>query len=274
MATATATAGQVSGSAAEIYDEFFVPALFGQWAEPLCDAADLGANSQVLDVACGTGATTRVVANRIRSGGRVVGLDRNVGMLAVARSYAGDIEWIEGLAEDLPFAANTFDIVLCQFGLMFFDDRTRALAEMRCVVRPGGRIALTVWADVAASPGYADMIRLVEAMFGNDAADALRAPFVLGRKPLLKELLDEGGLTGAAINTVSGVARFASIREWVRMDVRGWTMSEFIDDAGFEALIAEAETRLGHFSAADGSIAFPAPALSPRTKTPPIRDTS
>ena len=150
-----ATAGQVSANAAEIYDEFFVPALFGAWAEPLCDAAGLVPEATVLDIACGTGATTRVAKARVGSGGSVTGLDRNAGMLAVARTRAPDIRWIDGRAEGLPFADQVFDAVLCQFGLMFFDDPSAALSEMRRVLRPDGRIAISVWDEVRNSPGYA-----------------------------------------------------------------------------------------------------------------------
>lgn len=260
MTTHTAATGQVSKSAAEIYDEFFVPALFGQWAKPLCDAAGVATSTEVLDVACGTGATTREAARRAGTGGRVVGLDRNGGMLDLARSRSTAIEWTEALAEALPFDDNTFDTVLCQFGLMFFDDRRKAMSEMVRVLRPGGRIALSVWDTVDNSPGYADMIELIQTMFGSDAADALRAPFLLGSKQALADTLDDGGLGGATVTTVAGIAQFESIREWVRMDVRGWTLSEFIDDEGFEALVAAAEKQLNRFASDDGSVEFPAPA--------------
>jgi ubiquinone/menaquinone biosynthesis C-methylase UbiE len=260
MTTNTATAGQVSKSAAEIYDEFFVPALFGRWAEPLCDAAQIGRGHDVIDIACGTGATTRAAETRIGPKGRIVGLDRNQGMLCVAQSRATEIEWSEGVAEALPFADETFDRVLCQFGLMFFDDTSKALGEMVRVLRPGGRIALSVWDDVANSPGYAGMIKLIEAMFGRDAADALRAPFVLGDKQRFQEVLRDGGLIEAKVMTVAGTVRFSSIRDWVRMDVRGWTLTEFIDDAGFEALVAAAEEKMDGVAASDGSVQFAAPA--------------
>ncbi|MCD9149820.1 class I SAM-dependent methyltransferase [Pseudophaeobacter flagellatus] len=260
MTTNAASAGQVSRSAAEIYDEFFVPALFGEWASPLCDAAAIEVTHNVLDVACGTGATTREAASRIGSGGRIVGLDRNAGMLSVAQKHAPGIKWVEGLAEALPFDNHSFDVVLCQFGLMFFDDRSKALHEMRRVLRPGSRIALSVWDAAANSPGYACMIQLIDEMFGQSASDALGAPFVLGDRQAFQNVLKAGGLDGAAVTTISGVARFASIREWVRMDVRGWTLSDFIDDDGFEALVAAAETRLDTFAAADGTVEFPAPA--------------
>lgn len=260
MTSETATAGQVTKPAAEIYDEFFVPALFGAWAGPLCDAVGIAPGSAVLDVACGTGATTREAARRTGPSGRIVGLDRNPGMLYVARNRSADIEWVEGRAEELPFAADAFDTALCQFGLMFFDDRSRALDQMMQVVRPGGRIALSVWDEVAHSPGYADMIDLIEAMFGKDAADALRAPFVLGNRQTLAGVLDDAGIARATIKTLIGQARFASIHEWVRLDVRGWTLSEFIDDDGFRALVAAAEEKLGRYRSRDGSVVFAAPA--------------
>ena len=74
MMQEAATAGQVSKTAAEIYDEFFVPALFGEWAERLCYIAKIAPGHTVLDVACGTGATTREAVARVGSKGRVVGL--------------------------------------------------------------------------------------------------------------------------------------------------------------------------------------------------------
>lgn len=260
MSTNSAATGQVSKSAAEIYDEFFVPALFGEWAGPLCDAAGLEPGERVLDVACGSGATTREASRRVGPAGLVTGLDMNEGMLAVAQLRAPNCEWIKGRAEELPASDGVFDAVLCQFGLMFFDDRVKALREMQRVLRPGGRLALSVWDTAATSPGYAGMISLIDSMFGRDAADALRAPFVLGDREQLRRLLAEGGLGQASVSTRSGTARFASIREWVRMDVRGWTLSDFIDDKGFEDLVAEAERTLGDFTAPDGAVNFPAPA--------------
>ncbi|WP_165354752.1 methyltransferase domain-containing protein [Tropicimonas sp. IMCC6043] len=237
-----------------------MPALFGAWAEPLCEAAGLKPGQAVLDVACGTGVTTRAAAERIGPKGRIVGLDRNAGMLEVARRRGSGIEWSQGLAEDLPFAEGSFDSVLCQFGLMFFDDKVQAIREMRRMLRPGGRIALTAWDDEENSPGYARMIELIDEMFGSDAANALRAPFNLGQTERFRSLLVESGLSDATTVTVSGSARFASIREWVRMDVRGWTLAEFIDDAGFEALVEKAEKRLVQFVGTDGTVEFPAPA--------------
>lgn len=260
MSTHAALTGQVSKSAAQIYDDFFVPALFGAWAGPLCDAADIRPGQTVLDVACGTGCTTREAASRVGPDGRTIGLDRNTDMLSLARKRAADIEWVEARAEALPFDDGTFGSVLCQFGLMFFEDKAAALAEMRRVHRPGGRIALTVWDEAGASPGYAAMIALIDEMFGAEAADALRAPFILGNRAKLQELLGSGGLSDARVSTLPGTARFPSIHDWVRTDVRGWTLADFIDDDGFEALVEAAEERLARFTTGTGVVEFPAPA--------------
>jgi len=259
METDTAATGQVSRTAAQVYDAFFVPALFAEWAAPLCDAAGLKPGGRVLDVACGTGATTRAALARVAPDGAVTGLDRNPDMLAVARATSG-IDWIEAQAEALPFGAASFDAVLCQFGLMFFEDKPRALRQMAQAVRPGGVVALSVWDRAGHSPGYAAMIGLIERLFGARVADALRAPFVLGDTAVLSGLLEDAGLDGARRTTRQGTARFPSIDDWVRIDVRGWTLSDRIDDAQFERLLAAARTELAGFADADGQVAFAAPA--------------
>jgi ubiquinone/menaquinone biosynthesis C-methylase UbiE len=171
---------QVTRSAAEVYEEFFVPALFLEWAPRVADAAQIAPGQKVLDVACGTGVLAREAARRVGPGGAVTGLDRNEGMLAVARRKSPHIDWQLGMAEALGFADGTMDAVVSQFGLMFFEDRRAALREMWRVARPGGRIAVAVWAALESAPGYAAMTDLLQRLFGDRIADALRAPFTLG----------------------------------------------------------------------------------------------
>lgn len=252
-----AARGQVARSAAEVYEAFFVPALFGQFAAPLCNAAGIAAGMQVLDVACGTGAAARAAAGL---GAEVTGVDLNPGMLAEARKAAPQIDWREGAAEALPLADASVDAALCQFGLMFFADRLAGLKELRRVTRPGGHVALAVWDSPDASPGYARMIALLDRLFGPEAANAMRAPFCLGDKAALAALLAEAGLGAARIETIPGTARFASIEAWVHTDVRGWTLADLIDEAGYARLLAAAGQEFAEFAAPDGRVSFPAPA--------------
>jgi SAM-dependent methyltransferase len=214
----------------------------------------------VLDAACGTGVLTRAVAELVGPGGTVVGLDLNEGMLAVARRAAPGVEWRQGSAGRLPFAAGQFDAVVSQFGLMFFEDRPAALREMLRVTRPGGRLAVAVWGSLDETPGYAAMAELLRRLFGDEVAESLRAPYVLGDRHTLHTLFVEAGLPDARITTQVGAARFPSVPAWVHTEIRGWTLADRLDDAQVGWLVAEAERALGQFVTADGTVSFPAPA--------------
>ncbi|GAB4223675.1 MAG: methyltransferase domain-containing protein [Kiloniellaceae bacterium] len=249
--------GQLTKSAAEVYEEFFVPALFGEWAPRLCDAAGIAGKERVLDVACGTGCVAREAAGR---GAAVTGLDRNPGMLAVARRLAPQLDWQEGPAEQIPFGDATFDAVTCQFGLMFFEDRVRALSEMWRVIRPGGRLAVATWDALERTPGYAAMVALLQRLFGEEVADGLRAPFVLGEPGEVQELFDAAGIAESQVATQTGRACFPSLADWVHTDVKGWTLADSIDDAQYALLQQEAQEELKRFAGADGTVRFDSPA--------------
>lgn len=251
--------GQVNHTAAEIYEEFFVPALFEPWACQVADAAAVQPGQRVLDVACGTGILARTVADRVGPDGAVVGLDSNDGMLAVAQRQAPDVEWRRGLAEDLPFDSDSFDAVVSQFGLMFFDDKSRALQEMARVLRPGGRLAVAVWDSLDNTPGYAVMVDLLQRLFGTEAANGLRAPYSLGDVPTLAALLAEADLPAATISTHPGTVGFPSIQSWVYTDIKGWVLADMIDDAQYELLLKEAEPVLQQFVTEQGTVSFSSP---------------
>lgn len=248
--------GQVGAGAAEVYEEFFVPALFGEWASRVADAAELAPGHRVLDVGCGTGVLAREALARVRPGGSVAGIDPNEAMLRVAREKEAAVEWRNGRAEALPFDDGAFDAVLCQFALMFFEDPVAAIREMARVARPGGRVVVAVWDRIERSPGYAALAEILAELFGEPAAEALRLPFAFGDAERLRSLFREGGLAGARVTTRTGAARFPSIRSWMFTDVRGWTLSEEIDDHQFERLVEEAGARLAGFVRGGGPVAF------------------
>lgn len=249
-------------TAAEIYDAQFVPALFRPWAATVCDAARVGPGQRVLDVACGTGALTCVAAERVAPGGVVIGLDANPEMLTVARRHSADIEWHEGRAESLPFAEESFDRVISQFALMFFDDQAAALREMRRVLRPGGRMAVAVCDAVERSPGYGAFADLLQRLFGQAVADAFRAPFALGDPRRLRGLCDEASLRSAKVESCDGSVRFASIDAMVSTErACVWTLGGLLDDAQFEQLKSDAQQALAPFIESDGAVVFSMPAL-------------
>lgn len=253
--------GQVTHSAAEIYETFFVPALFQEWAARVAEAARLAPGQAAIDIACGTGVLAREAAKHVAPGGRVIGLDRNDAMLAMARRMAPGIEWRSGRAEALPFTDQSFDVVLSQFGLMFFEDRNAALKEMWRVLRPGGHLAVAVWGSLDQSPGYAAMTTLLQRLFGERIADELRAPFRLGDPALFGSLFTKAGIPAVDIRSQDGTARFPSIETWVHTDIKGWTLADKIDDAQYDKLLREAGTVLRPYLGGDGTVAFRNPAL-------------
>ncbi len=260
--------GQVTSSAAEIYDEFFVPALFGAWAPRLVAAAELAPGMRVVDVACGTGALAIEAANITSSSGAVVGIDLNPGMLAVAGRKAPELDWRQAPAESLPLESDTFDAAISQFGLMFFDDKSAAIAEMWRVLRPGGCLVLAVWASLERSPGYATLALLIRRLFGSSAAASLLAPFSLGEPEALRSLLDAAGINHANVELASADARFPSIRSWMHTEIRGWTLADQIGDEQFETLVREAQRELDGFVMDDGTVRFQQPALIASARKP------
>jgi ubiquinone/menaquinone biosynthesis C-methylase UbiE len=181
---------QLSLEAAEVYESMFVPAIFGEWAPHLVQAAGVAPGQAVLDVACGTGVVAREAADRMDGRGRVVGLDLNQGMLAVAGRLRPDIEWRQGDAAELPFDAGSFDVVLCQAAMMFFPDRARALREMARVAADGGTVAVQVWDRLEAQPGYQPFFEAVARHAGEEAVDLWSAYWALGDLELVAALFE------------------------------------------------------------------------------------
>jgi ubiquinone/menaquinone biosynthesis C-methylase UbiE len=253
---------QKARSPAQVYDEFFVPALFHPWARVVADAADVEPGQRVLDVACGTGVLACTLAERVGLGGSVVGLDPSEEMLEVARTKSDAIEWRTGRAESIPFPDESFDAVVSQFGIMFFDDPGGALREMMRVMRPGGRLAVAVCDALENSPGYAAFEGLLRRLFGDRVAGAFRSPFVLGDTQKLFSLCADAGIFHARVTRHDGTVRFASIQSLVSTErACVWTLGGLLDDEQFEELSKESERALQSFVGIDGTLAFTMPAL-------------
>ncbi len=247
---------------ATYYEKLMVPAIFVGWPEMILDKANINSEDRILDVACGTGALTRAAAGRSGQNGFVSGLDMNPGMLSVASKQAPDIEWREGMAEELPWEDESFNAVVSQFGLMFFEDKPAALREMFRVLKPGGRMVIAVFDSLDNIPGYDSMVRIFERIAGEEVAQALRFPFSLGDTDKLKSIISESGLVSAKITTHQGMANFPDVRSMVLADVKGWfPLAGFVlDDNQIDEVVDRATSDLKEFIGNDGSLSFPMPA--------------
>ena len=249
-----------SETAAEVFERLFLPARFSRGAARVADAVRLVPGDRVLDVACGTGAVAQECARRVRPNGAVVGLDRSPDMLAVARRKLPDLELREGRAEALPFDDDAFDVVTCQFGLMFFDDRHQALREMRRVLKPGGRLAVAVWDRLERTPGYAALTGLVEQHLGVEAGAPIRDAFALGDVDVVRSMLTEAGFSSVEARSVDASARFPSVGVWVEAEVTGWIGGDFGERA-YAELLKDARRVLVAYEQPDGTAELALPAI-------------
>lgn len=241
------------------YEALFVPALFAPWTGHVADAAGIKEESHVLDVACGTGVLARSALARTAPGGRVVGVDPAAGMLAVAQEIEPAVEWMLCSAEDLDLDDETFDCVVTQFGMMFFEDRGKAAAEMFRVLKPGGSAAIAVWNSVENNPAYADLIALLDNEVGAAAADALRLPFRLGDPEVIASELRGAGFTDVIVETRQASARFPSTRHMVEAELRGWLplFDIFLDESKIDDVLGASDNVLAKYARASGEAVFP-----------------
>ncbi|HUQ08443.1 MAG TPA: methyltransferase domain-containing protein [Kofleriaceae bacterium] len=199
---------------ADIYETYYVPGMFRPLSRALLPAAAVKEGERVLDLACGTGIIARQIAPVVGADGRVVALDLRPGMIDVASKltvpYGAPIEWTQGDATKLQFADGSFDVVVCQQGLQFFPDRPAAVAEMKRVLAPGGRVALALWEPLEKQSLWHDVISVELRHFhvlGLPAADAV-TPFSLNDAGEVRALLETAGLRDVTITSKTIEADF------------------------------------------------------------------
>lgn len=150
-----------AGSIPELYDTLMVPLIFAPYAADTAARAARCAPARVLEVAAGTGAVTRAMAHALPEATEIIATDLNPPMLerAAAVGACRPVTWQQADAQQLPFDDSSFDLVVCQFGVMFFPDRPKAFAEARRVLRPGGTLLFNVW-DRIEDNDFANVVTL------------------------------------------------------------------------------------------------------------------
>lgn len=136
-----------AGSIPEIYDRYMAPMFFAPYAADLAERLRNVNAGHLLEIAAGTGVVTRILARSLPQTVSIIATDLNQPMLdfAAAQANAARITWRQADALHLPFPDASFDIVICQFGVMFFPDKIAAYREVQRVLKPGGRFIFTTW---------------------------------------------------------------------------------------------------------------------------------
>jgi len=205
-----------TGSIAENYDRYLVPLIFESFARDMAQRAAGLSPSSVLETAAGSGVVTRALAPRLVPSASYVVTDLNQPMLdqAATRQPADSrISWRKADAQALPFEDAVFDLVCCQFGVMFFPDRQSGYREAKRVLKPGGCFMFNVWDRIEENVFANDVTNALAEVFPNDPPRFLaRTPHGYHDTALIRSDLEQAGFSRVAIETRAEQSRASSPR--------------------------------------------------------------
>ena len=198
-----------TGPIPQLYERYLVPMIFQPYADDLAGRVAQRRPSRVLEIAAGTGAVTRAIAKVLPDEAELVVTDLNAPMLARAEAIglgARAAQWRQADAMQLPFDDASFDLVVCQFGVMFFPDKAAAFAEARRVLRPGGTFLFNVWDRIEENDFANAVSRALAECFPDSPPDFMaRTPHGYHRRDVIERDLSAGGF--ATMPTFDTVAK-------------------------------------------------------------------
>jgi ubiquinone/menaquinone biosynthesis C-methylase UbiE len=208
----TATDTVFAGSIPATYDRLMVPMLFEPYAADVAERARQFQSSDILETAAGTGVVTRALHSQLPDA-NIVATDLNPAMLEVAAEHlhSDKVRYQAADAQDLPFDDQCFDLVVCQFGVMFYPDKLAANREAFRVLRPGGRYLLVIWDSLERNPASKALQEAVASEFpGDPPAFLQRVPFGYADLELVTADLMAAGFDDLEFETIGHRSRAPS----------------------------------------------------------------
>lgn len=243
--TANETDKAFTGSIPDIYDEYLVPLIFAPYAADLSRRLVAFDPGRVLEIAAGTGALTRAIMERLPEVDYVA-TDLNQPMLdrAAAQTKGKHLAWRQADALALPFDDESFDAVVCQFGVMFFPDKVAGFKEARRVLRRGRPFLFNAWDRIGTSEIPNAVVETLAAMFPNDPPRFLeRTPHGYHDPDVIRRQLGEAGFTDIAIELVTERSRAASAHDAAFGLCQGSPMRGEIESRGGPSGLQQATQR-------------------------------
>ena len=204
-----------AGSIPRLYDEYLVPLIFEPYARDLAHRLARRPLARVLEIAAGTGVVTRHLASVLPERVSIVATDLNRPMLdwAAQIGTSRPVDWREADAMKVPFDEESFDAVVCQFGVMFFPDKAKAFSEARRVLRPGGLLLFNVWDRIEENEFAHTVTAALAELFPDDPPRFMaRTPHGYHDVAAIERDLRDGGFVSPQIDTVPARSIAASPR--------------------------------------------------------------
>ena len=245
---------EISADLVRTHEQYLVPAIYAQWAGRVAEIAEIEFGHHVLDVACGTGTLARAAQLEAGLAGQVTGLDASELMLESAQRQSPGIKWEIGDAASMSFEKNRFDRVMCQFSLMFINNRVAAIKEMRRVFKVDGLVLVATWGALHHGSAFDTLINLVEQHLGSHAAMKLSSPWTLGKPGVMDSLLLSSGVNEYECHERFGQARYPSIRAFVEAHLRLAGEYDELNEQSYQELLNAANSQLHKYLLPGGEL--------------------
>lgn len=243
MTTTTSDTG-FAGGIPQFYERHLVPMIFAPYAHDLAQRATALRPASILEIAAGTGVVTRALARALPATTSIVATDLNAAMIdhAATLPIERPVSWRVADAMALPFDDESFDLVVCQFGAMFFPDKAKVFAEVRRVLRPGGTFLFNAWDGIEENDFAAVVTDAMAALFPEDPPRFLaRAPHGYHSPSRIAEDLTAGGFDRPATFAILDATSRATAKEVAIAYCQGTPLRNEIDARGSDRLEAATE---------------------------------
>lgn len=222
-----------SGNIPENYDRLLGPYLFEPYALDLAERLKKNLPNSILEIACGTGRLTSHLLNLLPGKGKLVATDISNAMLEVAKRKLHDkrITWLEADAQNIPFEDNSFDCVICQFGVMFFPDKKKAYSEAFRLLKSGGNFLFNTWASLQYNLRPSLINDVIEEVFQEKKLSFFEeGPFSYYDTQIIQNELQEAGFSKVVIEPVEKQITYNNEQEYINGFIDGTPISTFLSE--------------------------------------------
>ena len=225
---------RLNSSAASLYEDQKVTAMFGPLARAILDVVAVTTDDRILDVACGTGIVSRTIRNKVSTDTAIAGIDINESMLQLAQKITDDqqkdFSWHHGNVTELPFKENAFTAVFCQQGIQYFPDEQAALKEMNRVLASNGQLILSVWGG--ASDFFVAMAESVSKHINPELGAKYLAPFSFKLMEQLPSMLETAGFKDISVKNLSVDRVITNTEISIPKEILAHPAGQKVQDAG------------------------------------------